>query len=208
MLPRLHLVTNDDVLADSSFAAHAESIVRQLGGTVAVHLRGRATSARRLFDLAARLNSWPDAVVFINERVDIALAANSAGVHLPVGALPVEAARALLGPDRWIGCSVHQESEAHQAEADGADFVMAGSIYPSASHPLARAQGIGFLQNLSAHVRLPIVAIGGVDRHRVQECSRAGAYGVAVVRAVWAAAEPLPAARALLEQLEQQPSST
>jgi thiamine-phosphate diphosphorylase len=144
----------------------------------------------------------------INERVDIALAVNSAGVQLPAGSLPVETARELLGPDRWIGCSVHHESEAEQAETDGADFVVAGAVFPSASHPLLPAQGIGFLQNLSAHVRLPIVAIGGIDRDRVRVCCQAGAYGVAVIRAVWDAADPVLAARALLEQLDMQPQRT
>jgi thiamine-phosphate diphosphorylase len=203
MLPRLHLVTNDAVLSASTFPAQAEAILQEFGAHVALHLRARTSSGRALHELALRLMGVPKATLLLNERVDVALVTGAAGVQLPAHALPVETVRALLGPDRWIGCSVHDLAEASHAEAEGADFLLAGTIYASATHPAARAQGPAFLQNLCAQVRLPIIAIGGIDHSRVSECLGAGAYGVAVIGAVWNATRPVLAARALLAQLNE-----
>lgn len=202
MLPRLHLITDDVVLAAPSFAETAESILLDLGDRVALHLRSRSCSGRNLYQLAARLARLPGAVTLINERVDVALVAGCAGVQLPAFSLPVEDARALLGPDRWIGRSVHTLEEARQAEAEGADFLLAGTIYASQTHADAPPRGPLFLADLHNAVQLPIMAIGGIERGRVGECRRAGAFGVAVIRAVWRAPDPLSAARELLAELQ------
>ena len=202
MLPRLHLITDDAVLAAPEFTRLAESILLELGAHVALHLRGRSASARTIYQFAAGLGRLPGAVVLVNDRVDVALAAESAGVQLPGGAMSVEIARALLGPDRWIGCSVHDLEEARLAEAEGADFLIAGTIYASGTHVGARAQGPVFLDALRTAVQVPVLAIGGVQRERVAECRRAGAFGVAVIRAVWQAPDPLLAARELLDELQ------
>ncbi|MGH7468489.1 MAG: thiamine phosphate synthase [Longimicrobiales bacterium] len=203
MLPRLHLVTNDAVVAAATFPAQAEAILQELGAQVALHLRARSASGHLLHDLACRLIRLPQAIVLLNERVDVAMATGASGVQLPARSLPVQAVRSLLGPDRWIGCSVHHLAEALLADAEGADFLVAGTIYASATHPTAPARGPGFLQELAAQVRLPIIAIGGVDLERVPECTRLGAYGIAVIRAVWAAPHPIHAARALLAQMSE-----
>ncbi len=202
MLPRLHLVTDDQVLAAPDFAVRAEAVVCALGASVALHLRSRTASSRALYDLAVRLGALPHAVILINDRVDVALAAHAAGVQLPQGGLPVAAARSLLRGQRWIGYSVHNEAESLSSQAQGADYLLAGTIFASASHPDFPPQGTELLRVLRTAVRRPIVAIGGIDASRVSQCCEAGAYGVAVIRAVWQAAEPVAAARQLLDRLE------
>jgi thiamine-phosphate pyrophosphorylase len=202
MLPRLHLITDDAVLSRPEFPDWAEAILAEQGARVAVHLRARNLTGRALFQMAERLRRQADACILINERVDVALAGQAAGVQLPVGGLPVAETRALLGADRWIGCSVHSRAEAAGAAVAGADFLLAGTIYASETHPAARAQGTGFLGELSRELTLPVIAIGGIDAERVTDCTRAGAYGVAVIRAVWSADDPARAVRRLRQQLE------
>src|SRR5262245_32498130 len=141
MLPRLHLVTDDSILSRPDFLVQAQTIIAEQGTAVAIHLRARKLAGRSVFELAERLRESPGACILINERVDMALAAQAAGVQLPVGGLPVPEARALLGPDRWIGSSVHNRAEAERAAAAGADFLLAGTIYASETHRSAQPQG-------------------------------------------------------------------
>jgi thiamine-phosphate pyrophosphorylase len=202
MLPRLHLITDDSILSRPDFLAQAHAIIAEQGAAVAIHLRARKLPGRPLFELAERLRGSHGACILINDRVDVALAAQAAGVQLPGGGFPPAAARALLGPDRWIGCSVHNRAESERAVGAGADFLLAGTIYASETHRTAQPQGRELLRELSRDLTLPIIAIGGIDATRAVSCRSAGAYGVAVIRAVWSAEDPLAAVRTLQRQLE------
>jgi thiazole tautomerase (transcriptional regulator TenI) len=140
-------------------------------------------------------------MLIINERVDVALAAGADGVQLGSHALPVEVVRRLA--DRLtIGRSVHETLEAKRAADAGADFLLAGTIWPSATHPGRPGTGPGWLADLAAS-GVPVIGIGGVDAARARELREAGAYGAAVVRAVWDQAEPEAALRALLDAVHQ-----
>jgi thiazole tautomerase (transcriptional regulator TenI) len=132
-------------------------------------------------------------MVLVNDRVDVAITAPAHGVQLGVRSLPVGVVRE-ISPGLLIGYSAHGAAECAGAERDGADFVFAGSIYPTESHPGARAGGLALLQNCVAACRMPVLAIGGVIPGRVAEVREAGAHGVAVIRAVWNAADPVQAA--------------
>lgn len=202
MLPRLHVVTDDVVLAATNFPAQALEIVHQLGERVALHLRSRTVSSRKLYELASALGQLPGATILVNDRVDVACAVRSAGVQLPQSGLPPAAARLLLGEQRWIGCSVHDEAEARTALDQGADFLIAGTIYASESHPGWPPAGTDFVRRLCGWSACPVIAIGGIDVSRVYDCCAAGAHGVAVLRAVWRAERPVLAARQLLDCLQ------
>jgi thiamine-phosphate diphosphorylase len=150
-------------------------------GATVLQLRDPDASARRLQLEARRLVAEAPVPVVVSARVDLALAAGAAGVHLPERDLPVAAARRLL-PGGLVGRSVHSTEAAREAEAQGADYVVFGPVFSSASHPGQPPRGLAALQEVAAAVRVPVLAIGGVDGgRRVEECRAAGAAGFAAI---------------------------
>jgi len=147
-----------------------------------------------MHDLASRLSVLPSQL-FVNDRLDVALAVPTAGVQLGHGSLPVSAARA-LNPLWWIGRSVHDLAEAEAARTEGADYLVVGPVFATASHPGRPPLGLERLQSIAAAVDgLPVIAIGGVSADRVREVRKSGVYGVAAIRALWDDVEPAEAAR-------------
>ena len=204
MIPRLHVVTDDAVLADPSFPETAVALARALGDDLALHVRGHATAARRLHDLVAGLERAFDgtgARLLVADRIDVALATDRAGVRLGERSIPVTAARRLVG-DRTLASSVHGVSEAEAASRDGTDLLVVGTIWPTASHPGRPGAGTARIAEVCARVRVPVVAIGGVTPERAREARVAGAAGVAVLRGVWAAGDPVAAARTYLAAMD------
>jgi thiamine-phosphate pyrophosphorylase len=199
-LARLHAVTDDGVLALVDFHARAQDICR--AGSVALHLRSGSEAGRSLFRRAQLLKAAccidHAASLFVNDRVDVAAATGADGIHLPTNGLPTAAARRVAGPDMWIGRSVHSPAEAQRAGDEGADYVFLGPIWPTSSHPGRAPLGLDAI----ARVReVNVIAIGGVSAARIQACLDAGAYGVAVVSALWHAAEPGREAQGMLLSL-------
>ncbi len=201
MLPRLHIVTDEEILARPEFEPEANRLVRELGQRIAIHVRSRQAGGRRLFEIAAGLMAQPDAFVVVNDHVDVARAARTVAVQLPAASLPVEVVRQQL-PGVEIGKSVHTAAQGASAARAGADFLLAGSIYASDSHPGIAPQGIALIDALGS-TGVPVLAIGGIDGTRVSECMAAGAYGVAVIRAVWHAPDPVGAAKELVRRIEE-----
>lgn len=195
-LPRLHIVTNDDVLARSNFASSAKQLL-QLGDTVALHLRGHHTPARRIYEMADALDSRRGWLV-INDRVDVARCAGADAVQLGVRSLPPQRARELLPDKIVIGASVHSADEASAMQAAGAEYFFVGTIYGSASHPGLSAAGPQLIRVVQRHTVLPIIAIGGITTDTIGDVRAAGAHGIAVISAVWAAPDPVEAAADLL----------
>jgi len=202
MLPRLHVVTDDRTLERPDIGARATDLLRAHGARLALHLRGRATDAARLYTLAATLvDAAADGggAVLVNDRVDVALAARADGVQLGTGSIPVADARALLGDGRPIGRSLHGLPGAADR---GADFLVFGTVHASASHPGRPGAGETALAACVAAAGVPVIGIGGFDAERAAAARAAGAHGVAAIRAVWDAADPVEAAAALLDALE------
>ncbi len=204
-VPRLHLVTDDDVLAAPRFEEVAAALLHSGGARVAVHVRGPRTSGRVLYGIASRLVSragTAGAVVVVNDRVDVALAGGAGAVHLGCRSLPVPVARRLLGEDVGIGVSTHSADEVTAAVEAGADWIFAGTIYRTPSHPGRPGRGVeGVRTATQAAAGLPVLAIGGITPERVVEVRAAGGWGVAVVRGIWQAADPMAAMREYLEAL-------
>jgi thiamine-phosphate pyrophosphorylase len=174
-------------------------------GVRAIQLREKDLGTRELLALCRELLSLArrsGARVLVNDRLDLVLAACADGVHLRADSLPVSMARQLLGPHRLIGVSAHSVEEVARAQADGADFVVLGPIYETASkRQYGRAIGLGPLAEATQRSRIPIFAIGGVTASRVPELRKAGAAGAAVISAVLGADAVESATHTLLESL-------
>ncbi len=136
----------------------------------------------------------------INDRVDVALACEADGVHLGQEDMECALARRLTGPDMILGVSVSTPDEAVEAEAAGADYLGVGPIFSTPTKPDAvPAIGLEMIETIRRRVRLPLVAIGGINQANAGEIIRRGADGIAVVSAIIAAPEPRDAARRLGE---------
>jgi thiamine-phosphate diphosphorylase len=201
-LPQLHIVTDDAVLASKAFHDVAERVLERCGPAAALHVRGPATSGAKLYAIAAQLRTFAlrsRAWLLVNDRVDIALAVRANGVQLGARSLEVRDARALLGDGATIGCSVHDAAAALRAERDGADFLMLGTIYESASHAGHAAAGTALVRETAERTALDVIAIGGITPERIAAVAAAGAHGVAVLGGVWRTDDPAQAAAAYME---------
>lgn len=204
MIPRVHVVTDDRVLARPGFPETAAAVIAAARGPIAFHLRGPRSGGRRLEELAGLLLPAARAAgvpLLLNDRIDVALAARADGVHLGLRSLPLSHARRLLPTGALVGCSVHGagEAEAWGAEGGAPDFFFTGPIFPTRSHPGAEAAGSGLIAAVGAvRPRAPQIGIGGVTPDRAGALRDAGAHGVAVIRAVWEAGDPARAVAALL----------
>lgn len=197
-LPRLHAVTDADVLAAPDFGVRAAAIAAA-GSAVALHARDRAAGGAALARAAARLLALArpaEAAVFVSGRPDVAAALGAQGVQLAAEDLTPADARRIL-PAGWIGRSVHTEAEAAAAVDEGADYLLVGNVYQTASHPGRPAAGLDLVRAAAALGR-PVIAIGGIDAARAGAVREAGAWGVAAIAALWRAPDPAAAALALL----------
>ncbi len=196
-LPRLHAITDERIARRPDIDLIAAALADGGGSDLAFHARGRELTGLEHYDLASRLSVLPSQL-FVNDRLDVALAVPTAGVQLGHGSLPVSAARA-LNPLWWIGRSVHDLAEAEAARTEGADYLVVGPVFATASHPGRPPLGLERLQSIAAVDGLPVIAIGGVSADRVREVRKSGAYGVAAIRALWDDVEPAEAARRMRE---------
>ena len=175
------------------------------GGVRAVQLREKDLGGAALLELARNVKRLCDrygAELFINDRVDVALAADAAGVHLAANSMPVESARKLLGPDRKIGVSTHSPAEVHAASEAGADFVLFGPVYATTSKlPFGNPQGPAPLKAITDSTSVPVFAIGGIKQHHLPEIKAHGTARIALISAISEAPDPRAAARDMLAAL-------
>ncbi len=197
-LPRLHAITDERIARRRDIGEVAKALADGGGSDLAFHARGRELTGLEHYSLAVQLSNLPP-FLFVNDRLDVALAVPTAGVQLGHGSLPVSAARA-LNQLWWIGKSVHDLAEADAARTEGADYLVVGPVFATASHPGRTPLGLATLRQIvSAAAELPVIAIGGITVERVREVRGTGAYGVAAIRALWDDAEPAAAARRMRE---------
>ena len=216
VIPRLHVVTDDEILARPDFETRAREVCENLeirdsadggvvGGSLAFHIRGARTTGRRLTRLARALCEPAVAsgiTLLVNDRLDIALAVGAAGVHLGTRSMPPSEARRLLGAGRLLGVSVHSTSEAVEAAGSGADYLFVGRLFETPSHPGAAPRGPEFMRSVASRVALPLVGIGGVTPERAAEVLASGGHGVAAIRGIWDAPSPPDAVQAYLDAVE------
>jgi len=199
--PRLYLITDrtatggralDQVVAEALAGAGARA------GEVAVQLREKDLDGRALLALARSLRAVTAAAgaqLYINDRVDVALAANADGVHLGGRSLAPADVRA-LAPRLRIGVSTHSQHEVKRVAAARVDFVVFGPVFATPSKP-GFFIGVDRLAQVVA-LGVPVVALGGIDEKNAQECILAGASGVACIRSVMAATKIDKAVSSLL----------
>lgn len=215
LVPRLHVVTDDETLGRPDFVSTATSVLVAAGAatipsapvdstpTLALHLRGPRSSGRRIHELVVELKDVARAngsLLVVNDRVDVALATPGVGVHLGTRSLPVRDVRALV--DRPLGVSIHLPEAASSARAEGADWVFAGHVYETPSHPGVDGRGTSWLREVTRSAgAVPTLAIGGITRGRVAEVLESGAAGIAVLGGIWNAPDPVDAVLGYIEAL-------
>ena len=173
------------------------------GGVNLLQLREKDLPGRLLLKLATELRGviGSSVLLLINERVDVAAAARADGVQLGEEALPTKEARKFLGPEALIGRSVHSEQGAKLAEAEGADFLLVGTMYATSSHPGHEPAGPELIRRIAANCSLPQMGIGGIKEANLGPVLEAGAQGVAVISSILAAPDPEQAARGLRQAM-------
>jgi thiamine-phosphate pyrophosphorylase len=171
------------------------------GGCRLVQLREKEWPSGRVLPLAERLRARctaAGATFIVNDRVDLAVAVGADGVHVGQDDLPARAARPLLRPGMILGVSTHSVAQARAAQADGADYVAVGSMFPTSSKAEFQLVGPDLIRKLRPEIRVPLVGIGGITHANVGEVIAAGADGVAVISAVCAVENPRVAAERFL----------
>jgi thiamine-phosphate pyrophosphorylase len=165
-------------------------------------LREKDLPGQELYRLAGRIRELTaryGARLLVNDRVDVALAIGADGVHLGGSSIPASVARRVLGKEPLIGCSTHSTRELRDAAAQGADFATFGPVYPTPSKAAyGPPVGIAALATACRETNLPLFALGGVGAENAREVIEAGAFGIALISYVFAAADPREAARKLL----------
>ncbi|HZR46580.1 MAG TPA: thiamine phosphate synthase [Candidatus Manganitrophaceae bacterium] len=182
-------------------------IIREAGraGVSAVQFREKDLSPRGQLALASQIATVTKALgmkLLINDRIDLCLALDAEGVHLPSSGFPIGVARRMLGPKKWIGVSCHSREEVQRAEAEGADFAVLGPVYETPSKRRYGAPlGLDYFKKVREATSLPLFAIGGVAQDRLREVFAAGADGVAMISTIVSAREVFQRSRALLEEI-------
>lgn len=155
-------------------------------GVRIVQYRNKDANTKEMCEEAVRLREICSKALFlINDRIDVVLAADADGVHLGQSDMPCTAARRILGPDKIIGITVHNLSEALEAQRLGADYLGVSPIFPTATKSDAgKPAGIVMIEKIRALVDIPLIAIGGINLANAPEVIRAGADGLCAISAV------------------------
>jgi len=200
VFPRLYAIIDPTLLTISELEL-AEALAGS--GVELVQYRNKTASSRQFFEISRQLASalGPRGVRFIvNDRPDIALLTNAGGVHVGQDDLSVEDARAVCGPDRWVGVSTHNLEQLAAADRTSADYIAIGPIFTTATKknpdPVV---GTELLRKARQLTKKPLVAIGGITLERAAEVYRAGADSLAVIRDLICAPNPGVRAREYLE---------
>lgn len=194
----LYLVTDRGLMSSATIEESVELAVR--GGCTMVQLREKDASslefyetARKVRDITARLH----VPLIINDRIDIALAADADGVHIGQDDLPADVVRRIVGPDRIVGVSAGNLAEALAAAEAGADYLGVGAMYSTGTKTDAGITAMAELHRIRKAVSLPIVVIGGINKDTVPQFYGTGIDGLAVVSAIVAQSDVEGAAREL-----------
>jgi thiazole tautomerase (transcriptional regulator TenI) len=182
--PIVHAVTNSAAVRRKDFLNTAERVMRALGPRGAIHLRTSQASGRRFYELAQALVVWQNETgcwLIVNDRVDIAAAVGAKGIQLASHSLRVPEARAVAG-DIPVGISIHSIEEAKDAQATGAAWCVAGTVFETPTHAGVSGSRIPFIGDIARAVSIPIIAIGGIQPEHVEPLRYAGAYGIATIR--------------------------
>ncbi len=186
--PVIHAVTDSAAVQQPDFLARAAAVMRALGPRGALHLRSSRIAARQFYEIAIEVAALQDQTgcwLIVNDRVDVALAVGARGAQLASHSLSIPDAH-LVAAKLPLGASIHSLDEAVEAEAAGASWCVAGTVFETPSHAGRAPARLDFIEEVAKTIRIPVIAIGGVRPEDVGPLRRAGAYGVATIRgAAW-----------------------
>lgn len=199
----LYLVT-DRRMPKAGFETVVEEAIR--GGVTLVQLREKEGDTGLLYERARRLKEVTDRYhipLIIDDRIDIMLAVDAAGVHVGQSDMPAAIARQMIGSDKILGVSAANLTEALKAEADGADYLGVGAMYPTKTKTDADFTTRETLEAIKRSVHIPVCAIGGINEKTILDFAGSAIDGFAIVSAIMASEEPKTAAKKLKRMIGQ-----
>ena len=200
---RLYLVTNRYQDSLESFLEKIETACRS--GVTIVQLREKNITTNQYYQLAKQVKEITDAYqvpLIIDDRLDVCLAVDAAGLHIGDDELPVSVARQVLGPDKILGVTAKTVKRALEAEEGGADYLGTGAIFPTTTKENAPITLISTLKAICQRVAIPVVAIGGLTSENIDQLIGTGIAGVAVVRDLMQAEDIEAKTQAFLTKLD------
>ena len=196
----VYLVTDRRNKTDEEFLNIIEEAIK--GGTTVVQLREKTASTKEFYDLALKvkeITSRYGVPLLINDRIDIALAVDSEGVHIGQDDMPADIAREIIGEDKILGVSASTVEEAKKAEKDSADYIGSGAVFPTATKDDADSVSKEELKEIVDSIDIPVVAIGGITVENANTLKGRGIAGFSVVSAIMSAEDPKEASKKLKE---------
>ena len=200
---RLYLVTNRYQDSLESFLEKVETACRS--GVTIVQLREKNLTTNQYYQLAKQVKEITDAYqvpLIIDDRLDVCLAVDAAGLHIGDDELPVSVARQVLGPEKILGVTAKTVKRALEAEEGGADYLGTGAIFPTTTKENAPITLISTLKTICQRVAIPVVAIGGLTSENIDQRIGTGIAGVAVVRDLMQAEDIEAKTQAFLTKLD------
>ena len=200
---RLYLVTNRYQDSLESFLEKIETACRS--GVTIVQLREKNLTTNQYYQLAKEVKEITDAYqvpLIIDDRLDVCLAVDAAGLHIGDDELPVSVARQVLGPDKILGVTAKTVKRALEAEEGGANYLGTGAIFPTMTKENAPITLISTLKTICQRVAIPVVAIGGLTSENIDQLIGTGIAGVAVVRDLMQAEDIEAKTQAFLTKLD------
>lgn len=194
----LYLVTNSNGFSQAHFLETVEAACQ--GGVTLVQLREKEASTSEFYEMAQAVKQVTDSYdipLIINDRVDICLAVDAAGVHIGDDELPVSVTRSLIGPDKWLGVSAKTVRRGLEAKEAGADYLGVGAIFPTTTKVATSQLPLETLTSIVKEVNLPVVAIGGLTESKVPVLEGTGVDGIAIVSEIMGSEEPKATAERL-----------
>ena len=181
----IYLVTDRDLMSTKTLEEAVEQAI--IGGCTLVQLREKDCSSLDFYNTAVKVKQITDKYnvpLLINDRLDIALAVDAAGVHVGQSDLPVAVVRKIIGEDKIIGISAGTLEEALKGQMDGADYLGVGAMYATGTKKNAKITSMEELKKIRESVSLPIVVIGGINKERIKEFKGMGIDGLSIVSAI------------------------
>ena len=200
---KLYLVTNRYQDSLENFLKKVETACRS--GVTIIQLREKNLTTNQYYQLAKQVKEITDAYqvpLIIDDRLDICLAVDAAGLHIGDDELPVSVARQVLGPDKILGVTAKTVKRALEAETSGADYLGTGAIFPTTTKENAPITLISTLKTICQMVAIPVVAIGGLTSENIDQLAATGIAGVAVVRDLMQAEDIEAKTQAFLTKLD------
>ena len=196
----VYLVTDRRNKTDEEFLNIIEEAIK--GGTTIVQLREKTASTKEFYELALKvkeITSKYDVPLLINDRIDIALAVDSEGVHIGQDDMPAVVAREIIGKEKILGVSASTVEEAKKAETDSADYIGSGAVFPTATKDDADSVSKEELKEIVDSIDIPVVAIGGITVENANTLKGSGIAGFSVVSAIMSAEDPKESSQKLRE---------